>query len=430
MVIQNGLPVYNTNYELEDQGPIYNEIPNPDYAPNDFLPEKFFVETNNLYRFQTLVDTGFTFTKFGLTEDQILNSLLFKIEDVENYEKDHGINKKKDLPDVSLKESEFALYDSIINGEMRPFLDIFSSKKHIKALMEELWTVAFFIKEDGLKPLSEYTELLQIFSNQGDRFEFSIDEEGDQAKGAMRNLTNERLEGLIDINIPPPPDLKAEYFLDLIDIEYEKIKLRANKILQSSASEEEISLFANRNIQVLKRLAVQAHTLSKRIKPEDKRKDGWDDPNSYVIYILKQYLIRSICFYQDLFQPYLKVPIQDEFQLGCSLYGRRHPADFIKEWGNIRLQDMHKRRLRPNQEDKIKCQDIAKKVWAEYEILDISHVKLHPEIKKIVGKQYKGKTLHNWLKEVAPERAKQPGKRSPGIRSEQDEICKKLGIIL
>jgi hypothetical protein len=98
MVIQNGLPVYNSNYELEDQGPIYNKTPNPDYDPDAFIPKEYIVEKNNLYDLQVLLETPFPVTNTGLTKNQILSNLLFKIDDVLEFEQKHkSIKKKKSL---------------------------------------------------------------------------------------------------------------------------------------------------------------------------------------------------------------------------------------------------------------------------------------------------------------------------------------------
>lgn len=94
-------------------------------------------------------------------------------------------------------------------------------------------------------------------------------------------------------------------------------------------------------------------------------------------------------------------------------------------------QDNGGKKLRPDQEDKIECQKIAKEVWKEYEDLDIKHLKKHPKIKKISGsanKFYKETTIHRWLSEVAPENAKKRGKRPKEIREEQNKICEEIGI--
>ena len=89
------------------------------------------------------------------------------------------------------------------------------------------------------------------------------------------------------------------------------------------------------------------------------------------------------------------------------------------------------KKLRPDQKDKIECQNIALEVWKKYPILDIFHLKKHPDIKKISGVTYglyKETTIHRWLSEIAPKNAKDKGKRSKETREEQKKICKKIGI--
>lgn len=61
-------------------------------------------------------------------------------------------------------------------------------------------------------------------------------------------------------------------------------------------------------------------------------------------------------------------------------------------------------KLRPDQEDKARCQEIARRLWKEHSDMTIAEMTRRREI--LVdgnGKAYKGKnTLRNWLKEVAP----------------------------
>jgi hypothetical protein len=93
------------------------------------------------------------------------------------------------------------------------------------------------------------------------------------------------------------------------------------------------------------------------------------------------------------------------------------------------VKEIPKKKLRPNQQDKIDCKKIAEEAWGKYPMLDIVHMIKLPAIKKIVGKLYTGrKTVHDWLSEVAPPRAKRGGIRSPEMRSEQKKLCEKLGI--
>ena len=86
-----------------------------------------------------------------------------------------------------------------------------------------------------------------------------------------------------------------------------------------------------------------------------------------------------------------------------------------------------KKKLRPDQEDKLECQKIAKEVWKEH-LLDIKYMIMHPDIKKIVGRQYKDKTVHRWLSKEAPDEVQRKGTRSKNYVKEQLAICEKLKI--
>jgi len=233
---------------------------------------------------------------------------------------------KLKLPENIDQKLEFSLYESIVHGDLRPYLEIYSSKNHIQNLMKKLWSVYFTEDKEGLIHTSD-SDLIDIYIKGGDTVSIKIEEIDGELKGTI--TPKHQLEKLIDIDIPPPPDLKATYFLDLIKIEYEKIKLRAKRLLKTSLEENQISLFANNNIQIAKRIAVEAHKLSKQLKPHGI--DELGNPDYYIIDILKTYMIRSILFYQELFQPYIKAPIQDEFQLKMTLYEARSVQDLKKD---------------------------------------------------------------------------------------------------
>jgi len=85
------------------------------------------------------------------------------------------------------------------------------------------------------------------------------------------------------------------------------------------------------------------------------------------------------------------------------------------------------KKLRASTEDKIMCQEIASKVWKDH-LLDIAYMKMHPDIKRIVGKRYKKKTVHVWLSEVAPDEVKWKGRRDKNYIKEQLSIRQNLNI--
>ncbi|MBA3018234.1 MAG: hypothetical protein FP811_08825, partial [Desulfobacteraceae bacterium] len=196
VIFDLGLPVYNSDYKIENQGVIYIETPNPNYNPKDFLPKPYFIEKNNLYDFQELLKTPFYAGSHGTTTDRILMNLLFKIDDVKKYEQKYGISKK-DLPDNYHKESEFAIYESIVDGDLRPFLEIYSSKDHIENLMNKLWAVSWVKTEEGFSPISKSDELLlSLIAKDGDKFEFEFDETDLKKPGILTNITDNGLNEL------------------------------------------------------------------------------------------------------------------------------------------------------------------------------------------------------------------------------------------
>ncbi len=181
--------------------------------------------------------------------------------------------------------SEFEIFDSIVNGDLRPYLQQYSSENYLKKL------------------------------NKQGSVEISI------SPGEM-NEFNE----LIDIDIPPPPDLKAEYFLYLIQDEYNKIKRNAKDVLVLGMEKEEVAFYANKNIQIAKKIAIEAHDLSKPLKPVDL--DELDSSDSYILYILKLFLKRSIIDFQSLFEPYLECRLLTEEKIRTQIY-KKKPIDVL-----------------------------------------------------------------------------------------------------
>jgi hypothetical protein len=69
-----------------------------------------------------------------------------------------------------------------------------------------------------------------------------------------------------------------------------------------------------------------------------------------------------------------------------------------------------KQKLRPNQKHKIECRKVAKKIWDENPSITIADMILSDEISNVCeGKVYAEKTLHNWIKDLCPNRS--PGRR-------------------
>ena len=70
------------------------------------------------------------------------------------------------------------------------------------------------------------------------------------------------------------------------------------------------------------------------------------------------------------------------------------------------------KKLRANQEAKLKVQQVAKELYDKHPEIDtVKEMINRPEILEAGGKDYQPDTRHKWISEIAPRRAKTPGIR-------------------
>ncbi|MCD4811246.1 hypothetical protein K8R14_01405 [bacterium] len=70
------------------------------------------------------------------------------------------------------------------------------------------------------------------------------------------------------------------------------------------------------------------------------------------------------------------------------------------------------KKLRPDQEAKMKVQQVAKELYDKHPEIDtVKEMVDRPEILESGGKDYQPGTRHKWISEIAPKRAKDPGIR-------------------
>lgn len=84
-------------------------------------------------------------------------------------------------------------------------------------------------------------------------------------------------------------------------------------------------------------------------------------------------------------------------------------SDYDNEGGLLSVQQPT---CRPSQIDKLVCQAIARTLWDEHPTMTIAAMTQHKAIQEYGGgKLYSGKnTLRDWLREVAPDDVKKPGR--------------------
>ena len=105
------------------------------------------------------------------------------------------------------------------------------------------------------------------------------------------------------ISLPEPPDDKTKFYLDFFADEFERIKIRAEKILATTSTKKETSFIASRNLQLLRKLnhdsRVHFNYLCSRTNLQVSSSD------LFIIYVLNLFIIRCIVFYSKFFKPFL-----------------------------------------------------------------------------------------------------------------------------
>lgn len=217
-----------------------------------------------------------------------------------------------------MKPVNFDLFNRIINGNLRPFLKDFDTNEKVKKIYHD----ATVIRKGIFSGKIDFFETLDLVENgfkEGDELVIEItDQEDGTINATIKNLTEENLEELYDLDIPPPPNLKGEYFEFIIEREYKSLRIRIDHYFHHTSNESELKFFASKNIQLLKKLAQEAHLLQKKLYKVGI--DDYDNPDTYPIAILKIYMLRLILLIQNRFEPFLSIPAQSETDLKIELY--------------------------------------------------------------------------------------------------------------
>lgn len=223
--------------------------------------------------------------------------------------------------------TEFDIYKRIIDGDLRPHLKHNSSSETIEKEFYSLKFTNTGNPDDFLKNIEKLTTEFHGFQN-GDEVKIELAEAGEPLKITIEKVHNESEEELINLDIPPAPDSKAEIYLRLIEDEYTRIRTSLIKNLEGLTTSGEITTYAKKNILIAKELSRKAHLLEKKLKVEGI--DNWDNPNTYVMYIIKRYLIYSILKIQELFSEIAEFQPQNLEQLEDELFDYQHSKSMAR----------------------------------------------------------------------------------------------------
>ncbi len=237
--------------------------------------------------------------------------------------------------------NEFKLYERIVTGDLRPHLETFDTNDGINELREEFYSKKLLIEKDLLETLNKAFDSDFHNYKDGDRFELEIDEETNPIRISFRKIPNPNEDELINIDIPPPPDEKSELFLRIIEDEYNRITSSLKCKIEKSTNLDELNFYTLKNIQFAKNTAREAHLLGKKLKKE--KEDIFNNPNTYIIYVLKKHLVYSLLKIQELCSPIIDLKLQNEHELEDELY--EYEYSLMMSRVRILSEDLNKRHI-------------------------------------------------------------------------------------
>lgn len=250
--------------------------------------------------------------------------------------------------------TEFKLYNRIAQGDLRPNLEKFKKKSGLKVLEAEFYSKPITIDKDFPQSFGQLYDLDFHGIKDGDIIRLKIDEK--KSKISIQRAPNPDEEELINLDVPPPMDLKSEIFHRIVTDEYRRIKSAFVRKLENAKSLDELKLYVIKNIQHGKEVAREAHCLEKKLM-----KTGVDDlsnSNTYVLHILKIHLIYSLIDIQEIFKLVIDDKIQTQYELEDELFEFHHTRLMIMfENVNNDLNQRHINRLYKEMGNEVTLED-------------------------------------------------------------------------
>jgi len=202
------------------------------------------------------------------------------------------------------------LYEDIINGKFNPTNSRYSNTDILKGLLEEAGTfrIAVLNADETLFDFIEKLDYKALGFKSPLDFDLITKEQSKGRKDIyVKPLKVYELMELIDI--PYYASLKCTTFIELLGDEFERIKIRAERILDLSDNESSVRIYATKHIQKAKKLFYDSKKALSHIKKSDNPED------IYIIFAANIFLIRIIIFFQKLFRPYVAGNIDNEQHL-------------------------------------------------------------------------------------------------------------------
>ncbi|MFH0895694.1 MAG: hypothetical protein V2A54_14755 [Bacteroidota bacterium] len=232
---------------------------------------------------------------------------------------------------TAIKSVDFSVFAQFARGFLNPLSKPVQSFRSSLQLIRSMNTKIVFSsssKEETIKAMSSIDFTSLGYFNSSD---YELNYEFTSASNIHSAIIKPvKVYPLIeDIKLPLAPDKKSKMYLDFLSDEFERVKIRAEKMLASATTERQIQLYASRNLQIARKLfhdaSILFHSLHFRSDKEPEKSDV------FIIYTLNLFVIRSIVFFSKFFKPYLSELPADEEKLRSELHNEL-PAVFKYPW--------------------------------------------------------------------------------------------------
>jgi hypothetical protein len=229
------------------------------------------------------------------------------------------------------------LFSDIVNGKLNPSLKKYNNPTNLSKLIHNSQIQKFTITSfDDFNLTFDYS--IFGFKNKED---FKI-------RKVTKRLTNQTEVSILpekiyelqdDFIIPEFPSIKVNTFIHLIVDEFERIKIRAERKHDLLTSEKHLNFYCKKNIQKTKKIFYDARSYLGKFNDKENLEDF------FILFVLCQFLIRTILFYQKHFKHFIDFKLDDEQNLYAELYAKAFNGnlDFIFKYGLMGFTEQKKR---------------------------------------------------------------------------------------
>jgi hypothetical protein len=229
------------------------------------------------------------------------------------------------------------LFSDIVNGKLNPSLKKYNNPTNLSKLIHNSQIQKFTVTSfDDFNLTFDYS--IFGFKNEDD---FKI-------KKVKKRLTNQTEVSILpekiyelqeDFTFPDFPSLKVNTFIHLIVDEFERIKTRADRKHDLLTSEKHLNFYSKKNIQKTKKIFHDAKNCLGKLNEKENLEDF------FILFVLCQFLIRTILFYQKHFKHFIDFKLDDEQDLYAELYAKAFNGnlEFIFKYGLMGFNEQKKR---------------------------------------------------------------------------------------